>query len=201
MDAINAPVLLLVEGRDEKEICEILLHKIDPLFAQKIDVQHADGGASLLASANTVDVLSGFSQLKTMAIVVDAEESPNKTNSTWTQFKNTFQKNYPICGCEILVLPSAEESGALETLFLKSLDTEKNSIARCAIDFVACVGELGAQSTQARKDKLALVSYINAHTKNPYSRVGVAIQQDASKLFDFDHPSFQPLTEFLKAVL
>jgi hypothetical protein len=202
MDSITAPVLLLVEGKDEKDICEILLESIDPNFEQRIDLQHANGGSDLLTSATAIEVLSGFSQLKSIAILVDAEDSPLETSKKWSSFRDDFLRRYPTRQCQILVLPSSQEKGSLETVFLKSLDQATNVIAGCAMGFVSCVGEHGSLSTQARKDKLALVSYINAQTKNPYSRVGLAVKQDSSKkLFDFSHSSFKPLNDFLKILL
>jgi hypothetical protein len=201
MDKLSSPVLLLVEGEDEKIICELLLRRIAPNFSLNLDLKAASGGSDLLSKAQALDVLPGFQNLTQLAIICDAEEIPQKTAKQWSAFKATFETQYPNKKCNILILPSEEQAGAIDSVFLNSLDPANNPVAACALDFAACVGAQGSQTTQARRDKLALTSYINAHTKNPYSRVGFAVTQGAKDLFDFDHPSFAPLTNFLKKLL
>jgi hypothetical protein len=102
------------------------------------------------------------------------------------------------------ILVDAEENAAkTHNTWVKfqSQFVADNAVARCAIDFSNCVNGKGKITTTARKDKLALVSYINAHSTNPYSRVAIALEQQASDLFDFDRDSFKALTAFLKNLL
>jgi hypothetical protein len=201
MNQLRTHTLLLVEGKDEKHICELFLSKMQPDFAQFIDVQSADGGDDVWAQANALNIQSGFKAIRILAIICDAEETPQSTATRWTLFKTNFEAQYLGKTCDFLILPSEEQAGAIDSVFLNSLDRASNPLAACALDFAACVGVQGSQTTQARRDKLALTSYINANTKNPYSRVGVAVKQGAKDLFEFDHPSFAPLTIFLQKLL
>lgn len=201
MELLRKHTLLLVEGKDEKQICELLLFKINPEYINTIDVQSTDGGDDLLAEAQAIDIQSGFKTLKTLAIVCDAEETPQDTVQRWANFKAQFEVQHPSKECLYLVLPTEHQTGAIDSVFINSLDVKTNQLAACALNFAACVGAQGAQTTQARRDKLALTSYINAHTKNPYSRVGMAISQDAKTLFDFEHSSFATLRVFLSNLI
>lgn len=201
MERITRPTLLLVEGEDEKTICELLLKKIDSDFASKLHVISATGGDDLLSKAQALDVIPGFQMLNNLAILCDAEENPQKTTKQWADFKSAFEAQFPNKKCYFLVLPSEQQAGAIDSVFINSLDTATNPIAACALAFAACVGAQGAQTTQARRDKLALTSYINANTKNPYSRVGVAVSQGAKGLFNFDDDCFASLTNFLKTLM
>ena len=201
MDAISTPCVLLVEGKDEKAICELLLKNFDADFAKKIEIRNAEGGSDLRAAAEGVDVVSGFAKLERLVVLVDAEEKPEQTFEYWQMFQQQFESMHPTKKFDFLVLPSNTEKGSLDTVFLRSLDVTKDSVAQCALDFVDCVGTNGALSTQARRDKVALVSYINANSKNPYSRLGVALAQTGRNLFDFEHDSFLSLVQLLKRLL
>jgi hypothetical protein len=201
MDSITAKTLLLVEGKDDLSIASLLLQKMDADYATKIDIQSKDGGRDLLKAAKAIATVSGFDRLISFAVLVDAEEDAAKTQTTWTAFQAQFHVDHPSVAFEFLVLPSSHEAGALDSVFLRSLDIAENNVARCAIDFSNCVNGQGKITTVARKDKLALMSYINAHSTNPYSRVAKALEQQASGLFDFNHVGFKPLTEFLSKLL
>lgn len=201
MNPITAANVLLVEGKDEKFLAELLLQMHDASFAEKVDIQNEGGGSKLLASAQAIDVVSGFNQLKRLAILVDAEEDRDATDAIWTKFRTDFLNQYPSRECDYLILPTNQSSGALESVFLQTLDTNTNPIAKCTTDFMTCVAGHDKQSTQAQKDKLALMTYINAEVKTPHSSLSVALLQRAKHLFDFKHEAFKPLTEFLQKLL
>ena len=201
MDAITAPTLLLVEGADEKAVATLLLKALNPDFERSIDIQHGDGNDDVFKLAGAIDIVDGFRQLKVFALIVDAEENPASTLKKCETIQASFNSQFPALNFQFLIQPSATQKGAIDSVFLQSLDTATNTTARCAIDFSACAYGNKGNTTQAKKDKLALVSYINANTKNPYSRIGVALSQDARNLFDLNHVAFSPLKSFLSGLL
>jgi hypothetical protein len=201
---ITRPILLLVEGADEKDICEFLLKKICSNYSDCITVEDAKGGDDLLKQVEGLDIRSGFTVLKTLAIICDAEEKPVTTAKRWRDFEQDFNndknKNKT---CKVLILPSDTEEGAIERLFLDSLDFSENSkdfIAKCVEKFVTCVGKDSPHTTQAQCNKFKLITYINSKSKKPYTRIGIAIKDSKKDLFDFKHDSFKPLIKFLTAL-
>lgn len=199
LDKIEADVLLLVEGKDEKDIFSLLLDQIKPGWSAQIDIQSVDGKAGLLPGAQAIPVVSGFDRLKKLAVMVDADNDPDRTDTLWAIEKKRFTENHSPKEFHYLVLPGVQHKGALESVFLQSLD-ESDLHFKCVTDLMACLsGHAGAQ-TQAQKDKFALITYINTQVKTPYSRVGFAMTKDAKTLFDFKRPAFQRLVDFLKSL-
>lgn len=203
MDTISRSKLLLVEGQDEVDVCHLLLRNIDPNYAQQLDVQTGkdDKKKDLMKLASALDVATGFDQLQKLAILVDAEETPDLTYQKWQAFKEEFEATHEGKSCEVLILPSSTQKGSLESIFVAALQEGGDAIAQCASSFIQCVGDRGQLSTQARRDKAQLICYINANSSNPYSRIGVALSQQAKDLFDFEHPSFNTLKNFLQRLL
>lgn len=197
--AINKKVWLLVEGKDDYAIVCYLLNGINPDWKLSIEVRHNDGASGLPKAVRAIRDASGFDQVCKLVVLVDADELPEKTDQVWAEEKRLFLIDCPDRKMDYLVLPSAIAKGALETVFLQSLGAE-NIKFRCVANFMECLSGNTRHTTQAQKDKLALISYINSCVKTPYSRVGVALGQGAKDLFDFKHPAFQPLVNFLESL-
>jgi hypothetical protein len=199
LDPITADVVLLVEGKDDRQIVCHLLDGINPDWKQCVDVQAKGGVNGLEPAVRAIAVVSGFDRVKKVAVLVDADERPEKTDETWAEEKRLFLAAHPDREMHYLVLPSSTDKGALETVFLRSLELE-NTNAQCVVKFMSCISGNTLHTTQAQKDKLELITYINTHVKTPFSRVGFAMANDAKNLFDFNHPAFQPLVVFLKSL-
>ena len=199
LDAITKKSLLLVEGPDDHAIVCHLLKEINPNWMQQLDVQCSDGASNLPQAIRAIQFVSGFDQVHQLAVLVDADQSPEKTAQIWSKEKFLFESKFSTKKFNYFILPSLTAKGALETVFLQSLDL-KNTKIQCVTCFMECLSGQTPHTTQAQKDKLALISYINASVKTPYSRVGLALQQKAKDLFDFNHPAFQPLIHFLESL-
>lgn len=199
LDSITKKTLLLVEGPDDHAIVCHLLNGVNSDWKRSIDVQHNGGASNLPKAVRAICLVSGFDQVRQLALLVDADEFPEKTNKIWSEEKRLFEENFPEKSFKYLILPSPTTQGALETIFLQSLEPE-NIKFKCVNCFMECLSGHTNHTTQSQKDKLALISYINASVKTPYSRVGMALQQKAKSLFDFTHPTFQPLVHFLESL-
>lgn len=77
---------------------------------------------------------------------------------------------------------------------------EEDGKFQCVKQLMVCLSGNTRHTTQSQKDKLALITYINASVKTPYARVGVALNQKARDLFDFKHAAFIPLVGFLESL-
>ena len=199
-DKISAEVVLLVEGPDDQTVVGLLLDSIAPDWRLRVDVQAVADGGGLHAGLGALATVSGFDRIKKVAVLVDADQSPEDVHQRWTLRKTEFSMNNAGRQLSFCVLPSNTVKGALESLFLQSLDANDPSFA-CVQTLVACLADHSIHTTQAQKDKLALTTYINSRVKNPYSRIGIALKQDARALFDFKHPAFKPLVEFLEDLI
>ena len=199
-DKISAEVVLLVEGPDDQTVVSLLLSSIATHWRPLIDVQAVADGGGLEAGLGALATVSGFDRVKKVAVLVDADQSPEEAHQRWARHKTEFAVNHAGKQLSFCVLPSHTVKGALESLFLQSLNINDPGFT-CVQALVACLGDHSIHTTQAQKDKLALTTYINSRVKNPYSRIGVALKQDARALFDFKHPAFKPLVEFLEDLI
>ena len=199
LDKITADSVLLVEGQDEIDICTLLLNEIKPDWTALLDIQATGGKPGLLPGARAISVVSGFDRLKKLAVIVDADEESDKTYALWASEKMVFSNKNSPKEFHFLVLPGLKQAGALETVFLQSLPLDNTSF-QCVEKFMGCISGHTPHSTQAQKDKLALITYINTRVMAPYSRVGFAMTKDAKNLFDFKNPAFKPLVDFLESL-
>ena len=200
-NTIDADVVLLVEGSDDIFVAGLLLDNISPTWRTKVDVQEVAqmGGYSqrLIALAT----LPNFKNRVTkVAVLVDSDNRPAEKAVLWAEEKMRFEQVNPTVQLVCLIVPSPTTNGALESVFLQSLQPDNASIA-CVLALNDCLAGHTRHSTQAQKDKFALMTYINSRVKNPYSRIGYALTQDARDLFDFKHPAFKPLVEFLESLI
>ena len=197
LDKIDADVVLLVEGSDDVAVVELLLNAIKPDWKRLVDVQALADGGGLSAGVAALATVSGFDRVKKVGVLVDADESPKQIDDQWAKRADEFSANDLGRQLSYCVLPSNSLKGALESLFLQSLTPGDRHFA-CVQALTICLDGQTPHTTQAQKDKLALTTYINSRVKSPYSRIGVALKQDARDLFDFKHPAFKPLVEFLE---
>lgn len=200
LDKIDAPVVLLVEGADDEDVVNLLLDEIQPDWRQQIDVQLVSNQGGHLARLNALATVSGFlNRVKKVAILEDSDETPEKKQALWVDESQAFTQRYPGIELVFCLLPSPSKKGALESLFLQSIKPASPNFA-CVQTFADCVERHTPHTTQAQRDKLALISYVNSHVSGPYSRIGVAIEQDAKTLFDLKHAAFKPLVEFSESL-
>ena len=199
LDKITADSVLLVEGKDEIEICTLLLNAIKPGWKAWLDIQPMGGKAGLVLGARAIAVVSGFDRLKKLAVIVDADDDPLETTTVWASEKNDFDDKHLPKEFHYLVLPASEQKGALEAVFLQSIPLD-NASFQCVKNFMGCISDHTLHTTQAQKDKLALMTYTNTHTRTPSGSVGFAMTKDAKDLFDFKNPAFKPLVDFLESL-
>lgn len=201
---INAPTVLLVEGDDENDILSLMLSNMKSEWGKDVDIRVADGRANLVTRLHALAVISGFADVKKIAVCVDADDDPQATNQEWLEiqqsFKVTHKTTHPDIEFDFLVLPDPAQSGALENVFLNSIKHDDPSLG-CVKSLMACVFDHAAHSTQAQKDKFALITYVNTHVTKPYHRIGTAVRNDAYDLFDFEHRAFESLRAFLRNLL
>jgi len=201
-EAITAPVLLLVEGKDEEVLIRQMCTHWFGARAQAIDMECVDGLANFPKRFRALKVRS-LGLLKVVGVIADSEQDPAATAQRW---KNLFNEVEPLvnngrsCPCRKLQLPDDDTLGAFETLMLKAWDGD--AIAHCATQFRDCVSPYLGERTLAQQDKIAVQAWLSAKLGNAYGNVFKAQEKHPEKpLLDYDHPAFAPIKKFVETLL
>jgi hypothetical protein len=143
--AITERKLVVVEGNDDKRFFEALLKHLELTNVQCI----ALGGRDEMRKTETWRALMatpGFSGLEAIAIIRDADESPQSAfqslrdilgNVGLPQPAAPFQVQHSAPKVCILIMPDAHSQGELEDLCLRALTGKP--VLECVEQFLQCV--------------------------------------------------------------
>jgi len=199
---LQKPGLLLGEGKDEVEFFGALLTEMG--LIDQVQVLDYGGAAKLKTFLADLVQLPGFEKINGIAVTRDADEDAASARTSL----ESILKASPVSGLvgeRHFVLPDNESPGALEALWLESL--EKSPLASCVNDFFECAEAKGWRPSQtfAKNDKARAQLFI-ATKDTPNERFGMAAwhgRKDtdkpwmADKWVDFNHPAFAKMKQFL----
>jgi hypothetical protein len=201
-EAITAPVLLLVEGRDEEALIQQMCTHWFGLRSQAIDIECVEGLDNFPKRFRALKVRS-LGALKVVGVIADSEQDPAATAQRWTDL---FQEVAPLvnkgipCPCRKLQLPGDDTPGAFEALVLAAWAGDE--VAHCATAFRDCVIPHLNARTLAQQDKIAVQAWLSAKLGNAYGNVFKAQEKHPDKpLLDYDHPAFASIKTFIDALL
>ncbi len=201
-DSIKTEKLLLVEGRDEVNFFSALLAFLN---IHDVTIIEAGGCKKFASLYPSIVITSGFSSVKRIGFVRDAEA--NKADSAFQSILNIIKKNTPhfilpkTCGeivketisCGIFIMPNNKDTGMIEDLCLKSVETE--TLYKETEKFVA-----NAKNKMTENDSFhynihkAKVQTYLAGTVNTPRNLGEAALQ---KIWDFSNPAFDDIKQFI----
>lgn len=154
---IEKSALLLVEGKDEVNFFNALL---DDCNISEVQIIEIGGKDKLKLEFPALLNLDGFSEVKSYAIIQDAD---NDSNATLTSIKSILSRYHqPIpndCGefvanngiqVGIYIVPGNKTEGMLENLCLDTV--ENNPILKCVNKYFSCLEEQ-LESNVAGEDK------------------------------------------------
>ena len=202
---IEAPHLLLVEGKDEELFFRALVDQRLASGAAKPQVIQLGGkdrfGHQLRGVAPDIRDYPVVS----VGVVRDADEHP--TGALHSVCDALGAAGFPIPASHgevvgtgprvgVFVMPDGQSPGALEALCRGSV--EQSPAGSCVGQYLDCLHDRdswGRETTRnaAQRDKAFAHAYL-ASRKDPVARVGEGAQQG---VWDFGHRAFQPLIEFL----
>lgn len=185
----NRKAFLIVEGNDEKLVCERLA--IARGFS--IEPHNAQGRDACQKVFEGLIAATGFSQLTTIGLMLDSEDDPVACTQKMADH-HAFLKLKGFKGnWHTFQSPDAKSAGSLETLLLRTLSPE-NKLLQCARSFSNCVVESGEGKlfSTAKLDTAALLAFSSAELGHPVS--GVA---NKNYNFDTEHDCFNELVKFL----
>ena len=198
--------LLLVEGEDEVNFFRAWFTE---LLIQDVQVLEYSGKTRLAEFLLDLTGLPGFSKVQRIAITRDADDSASSAKDSLRAMIEGAPDEIRQRAIDSFVLPNDQSPGALEALWLASLDADP--MAECVNGFFRCIEEKGWHPSQvwAKNDKARAQVWI-ATKDTPNERLGHAAWHgrkntgDAwmkEKWVDFTHQAFHPLKLFLARAL
>lgn len=201
-DAIKTDKLLLVEGKDEVNFFVALL---EYLSIHDVDIRSAGGCLKFSKLYPSVVITRGFSSVKRLGFVRDAEE--NQADSAFASISNIIKKHSPRISlptasgkiskgevsCGIFIMPNNKDSGMLEDLCLKSV--EKLSLYAETEKFVE-IAKSQMHEDEAKRynvHKAKVQAYLAGTADIPRNLGEAALQ----KSWDFSDSAFDEIKEFI----
>ena len=197
-DAITAPVLILVEGKDEEYLVQRMCDQWFGRRALSIDIECVGGRDNFPKRFKVLKVRS-LGPLKVVGVIADSEEDAAATVQRWADL---FREVEPVIErpCKKLQLPRDDAPGAFEALVLDAWTGDP--IANCATHFRDCVSPHLVKPTLAQKDKIAVQAWLSAKLGNAYGNVFKAQDKHPEhQLVNYDHAAFAPIKAFVEGLL
>ncbi len=194
--------LLLVEGGDERGVCEAVA---GAAAWSGLICRSADGRDDLPSTARLAQLDPNFQLARSIGIVLDMESDPAKAQSiaadTLAAFGATTAPQHgvvsPIPGTSLRVgvffAPDGASHGSIETLCRRAV--RNTALAACVDQLVVCAG--APHTLQARADKGWLRAYLGM-SADPNVRFHQAFT--ASDGIDPSHVALDGLRTFLQSL-
>lgn len=185
---IEKSKLIIGEG---KEDVMFLSQLIEYLEINDIQVNYYGGKDNLSNYLNNLPLIPGFSNLRSLGITRDADESFDDASKSieysLRQHKLNEIENLKI---EKFILPDNSSPGMLEDLCLKSIHTDEIS---CIENFFQCI-ETKARRKFNQTSKAKIHAWLSTQ-EHPNKRLGAEAQ---AGYINWDNEAFKELTNFIK---
>lgn len=193
---IRGEKVLAVEGLDEVNFFKALIEK---LGYPEIDIFDIGGQSQFKKKLPTFVSMSGFSKVKSLGIIRDAE---NDKDSTFKSVQSTLRKcklpvpNEPYVFSEglpkigVYIMPGTSEGRMLEDLCLMTV--EDNPVMECITSYCNCVSQAIGPIKNLEKAKCQVFL---AAMPEIVSSIGLAAMKD---YWNFGSPCLEKLKSFLR---
>jgi hypothetical protein len=197
---ITSSKQLVVEGEDDIRFFTALL---DTMGLASVEIRQLRGKSSFHQKISVFSETPEFSSVEALGIVRDADDSPtNAFKSVHDALEKAGlsapNKCLEICQTEgsprvsVMLMPSANEQGALEDLLLKAV--EGCPEAECVAAYFECLGERGSPAERhASKRKVQV--YIASH--NGKDHIRLPGEAAACGIWPWDSSAFDEVKGFL----
>ncbi len=193
---ITARRLLLVEGEDEVNFLQALLHHEE---ITGVAVREVGGKDQFPARFDFLKNDGAFHRLEALGVVRDADADAAGTFQSVTGIlrRNALPVPQEIGAFTqgghlrvgVFVMPGGQASGMLEDLCLRTV--ADHPVTACVEEYVACLE--GRQVEPANGSKCRAYAFLAA-MKEPVARVGIGAQRG---YWNLDHPALGELRAFL----
>ncbi|MGB3508876.1 MAG: DUF3226 domain-containing protein [Microcoleaceae cyanobacterium] len=177
--------------REGKEDVIFFSQLIKYLEINDIQVDYYGGKTNLSNYLKILPLIPGFSNLRSLGITRDADESFDNASKSIDGFLRQHKFNeIENLKIEKFILPDNSSPGMLEDLCLKSINTDEIS---CIEDFFQCIEKnTGRKSKEISKAKIHAWLSTKEH---PDKRLGEAAQ---AGYINWDNEAFKNLANFIK---
>jgi hypothetical protein len=185
--------ILIVEGDDERDVVDVLcrLHALSG-FA----VENLGGRGNLQKLAKSIATDSKFRDVSKVGIIFDSEDDPELAQRELAQAVQVLQNGKRSKTVSVLQLPAPDQAGSIEAMCLQAID-QNDPVLHCCDQLLTCLASEQTQmTTQARRDKLKLLTWYAATNAKTISRIGYDATKDQK--FNFSHRAFQPIVDLLR---
>ncbi|TET20163.1 hypothetical protein E3J74_04050 [Candidatus Bathyarchaeota archaeon] len=196
---ITKPRLVVVEGKDDLNFFEAL---IDHMNLQNIQVVECSGKSRLGDYLEALVIASGFHQVTSLGIAVDADDDNSATfESVCAALRgaNLQQPPQPLVPIgsnpkvEVMILPRVRENGMLEDLCIESVSS--NPATPCMESYFQCLNEHSVFPNELSKAK---VHVFLASRPTPDKRLGEAAK---AGYWPFGDVAFDQVKDFINQVI
>lgn len=201
-EPITKPKLLLVEGQNEVFLFSELLKVLN--LNQNIDIREVGGKDQFPRKIHVLKSVSGYNLVKSFGFLRDADDNPEGAFQSICSVleKVNLPKPYnpmqPIEGppqVTVMIIPDDHTKGMLETVCLESV--KDDPAMPCVDGFFDCI--------KTKRDPLsenvipkAKARVFLASRYTPDLNLGIAAQKTDDRYWDFDHPAFDKIKQFLQ---
>ncbi len=205
--SIQQPCLLLVEGKDDKIICESLA---EGLKLGNLQIEDLQGKGNLKVDYIRLLVKTpGYENVKSLGLIKDADGNPEGAfQSICSVIRNANvglsvpkKAGIPVGDSPkviAMVVPetlAGDESGMIEDLCLRSV--AEDSALVCVDNYFQCLYEQGTTISANKKSKARAQVFL-ASRKRPGMPIGEALK---AGYWSWEHPAFDGLKDFLKKIV
>ncbi|MEJ5258474.1 MAG: DUF3226 domain-containing protein [Fervidobacterium sp.] len=197
---ISEPNLLIVEGTNDKEFVNALIQSIGGQRYMIVELQGKNNLSDVLPKISKV---SGFGNIRNLAIILDADDSPVRT---FQSAKNSlrkaglpvpstvgevFTKLKPNVG--VFLFPDCQSNGTVEDLIIKTIN---KAVLDCIEAYHVCITEKAENTNFKISSKSKLYRYL-AIQKEPSRSLDLAVKR---KHIDLQSPEFDRIKESLRKI-
>ncbi len=203
--APTRPGLLITEGLDDVRFFKAFLSHLQ--FDLTVQVENIGGKGNLNSAwLRTLKAADGFSGVRALGIIRDADEDPRSAfQSVCDALK---QAGLPVPAAAggwaqtdtltpqvgVYILPAPDQAGALEDLCLQTVN--RDPAYTCVDAYFECLQSAGLKQRSNVLAKARVQAFL-ASRERPGLRLGESAEKG---VWDWDHPAYAALKNFLKAL-
>lgn len=204
LTAIEKPILLLVEGRDDRMLFSGLLQHLGR--TQEVAVEEYGGKAGLRGYLDPLRIRGGFESLQALVVVRDADNDCKTALQSVRDALDQYGFGRPVEPLAFtaasprvaaIIIPCGEKTGSLENMCLQAVmdDPAMQCVRRYGecLDAAAAGGQLNLCPNRAK----ILANAFLASRRDPSLKIGEAARAD---VWNWDHEAWKPLIDFIKSM-
>lgn len=205
--SLTKPRFMLCEGEDDKKVFGALIReRALPEFQifHAAELGGVGGRSGFVSAMRSIHALSGFDSLRGMLLVSDNDVM----NDSFAEVQRALTENGydapPTPGdvgrvkdkpLSVLMIPSGDTEGDLETLCLPALHEKWPNSAKCVDDFLRCSDAISWRKRSSLSKARARAAALGFHENDPYQGIGILFERS---VLSAHHTCFDAIVTYLQ---